>query len=312
MNAPKCWMLLALAIMSFGCFASADSLQEPESPSDEVAAPAPRFRQLAPGVLTVVPPNDVVADTVSRHDLVEILADDPKFGEREPAEGSSPAKEATFRHEIWGLEFAFKPLRMIEMELPDADGKLVNKKIWYLVYRVKNTGHVMKPEISEPGTFDGVVEVKTDAQPVKFVPQFYLESPEFNKLYPDRVLPLAVEAIQKREDPNRTFFNTVDVVGEIPVGKTIWGVATWEDIDPRIDKMHIYVGGLTNAYRWVDPKEPSGEYRYKKGESLGAHRQLAKKMLQINFWRPGDEYLEHEGEIRLGIPGELDYTWAYR
>ena len=162
------------------------------------------------------------------------------------------------------------------------------------------------------GGFDGVVEMAENPQPVDFVPQFFLESPEFNKVYPDRILPLAIDAIQKREDPNRRFFDTVDVAGEIPVGKSIWGVATWEDIDPRIDRMHVYVGGLTNAYRWVDPKDQGGKYLYRAGESLGAHRQLAKKMLQLNFWRPGDEYLEHEGEIRLGAPDEVDYAWAYR
>jgi hypothetical protein len=42
----------------------------------------------------------------------------------------------------------------------------------------------------------------------------------------------------------------------------------------------------------------------------------------INFWRPGDEYLPSENEIRYGtptgmaekygVPAGLDYTWVYR
>lgn len=304
-------LALLVVVAAFGA-AQADSLQDPPTPTTEATAAAPRFRQLAPGVLTVVPPNDAVEDTVSRHDIVEILAADPGFGEREQSPGNSPAKQTTFRHNIWGLEFAYKPLRLIQVELPDADGKLVKKNIWYLVYRVKNTGQEMKPVIKEAGEFDGVAEIEKGSKPVMFAPQFFLESPEFNKVYPDRILPLAVEAIQKREDPNRTFHNSVDIVGEIPVGKSIWGVATWEDLDPRIDRIHLYVAGLTNAYRWVDPKDADGKYEYQPGKPLGAHRQLAKKMLQINFWRPGDEFLEHEGEIQLGFPGDVDYTWAYR
>lgn len=310
MACPRFLVFLTSLALLAGVRASADTLQDP--PDAAAEATGGRFRQLAPGVLTVVEPNSDVADTVSRHDLVEILAADPAFGEREKSAGSSPAKEAVFRHEIWGLEFAFKPLRLIQVSVPNDDGELVTKNVWYLVYRVKNTGHRMKPTIKEAGGFDGVVEMAENPQPVEFVPQFFLESPEFNKVYPDRILPLAIDAIQKREDPNRRFFDTVDIAGEIPVGKSIWGVATWEDIDPRIDRMHVYVGGLTNAYRWVDPKDQAGKYVYKAGESLGAHRQLAKKMLQLNFWRPGDEYLEHEGEIRLGAPDEVDYAWAYR
>lgn len=301
--------LASLALAFGGVTALADSLQEPAEPA---AATGGRFRQLGPGVLTVVEPNSDVGDTVSRHDIVEILAADPNFGERAQSAGSSPAKEAVFRHEVWGLEFAFKPLRFIRAPMPDDDGELMEKTVWYMVYRVTNTGQAMKPSVKEAGALDNVVELVNDPQPVKFLPQFLLESPEFNKVYPDRILPLAIPAIQEREDPNRHFLDTVDIVGEIPVGKSIWGVATWEDIDPRIDRIHVYVGGLTNAYRWIDPKDQAGKYRYKPGQPLGAHRQLAKKMLQLNFWRPGDEFLEHESEIRLGIPGEVDYTWAYR
>jgi len=304
---------LALLILpALAGAALAEALPAQVAPSNEVPKTPARFRKIAPGVMTTVPPNSAVEDTVSRHDIVELLAEDPGYGEREQSAGNSPAKETTFRHNIWGLEFSYKPLRMIQVDLPDADGNLVSKNIWYLVYRVKNTGHEMKPVIKEPGEFDGVVEIETGAKPVQFTPQFFLESPEFNKVYPDRIIPLAVEAIRKCEDPNRQFFDSVEIAGEIPVGKSIWGVATWEDIDPRIDRIHLYVAGLTNAYRWVDPKDAKGEYEYQSGKPLGAHRQLAKKMLQLNFWRRGDEFLEHEGEIGLGLPGELDYTWAYR
>ncbi len=125
---------------------------------------------------------------------------------------------------------------------------------------------------------------------IYFHPQFVLESPQFKKAYLDRVLPLAVEAIQKREDPHRKLLDTVQM-GEQPIplstaddDHSVWGVATWEYIDPRIDFFNVYVKGLTNAYRFADP--PGA---YKLGDAPGTGRVVAQKTLKLNFWRPGDE-----------------------
>ena len=74
-----------------------------------------------------------------------------------------------------------------------------------------------------------------------------------------------MDPIRLREDPNRQFLTSVEMCREIAVGETLWGVATWEDIDPRIVRFSVYVFGLTNAYRWKD--EP-GEY--KPGDSIAA------------------------------------------
>ena len=81
------------------------------------------------------------------------------------------------------------------------------------------------------------------------------------------------------------------------IDRGVWGVATWADIDPRIDFFSVYVGGLTNAYRWEDPAGA-----YKPGDPPGKGRQFARKTLQLNFWRPGDEILQDEREIRFGVP----------
>ena len=51
---------------------------------------------------------------------------------------------------------------------------------------------------------------------------------------------------------------------------------------------------------------------YKAGDPIGTGRRLSRKTLKLNFWRPGDEYYEHEKEIRFGVPGEVDYEWVYR
>jgi hypothetical protein len=35
-------------------------------------------------------------------------------------------------------------------------------------------------------------------------------------------------------------------------------------------------------------------------------------MLELNFWRPGDEFNETEGRTRVGIPGKPEYQWVLR
>lgn len=255
------------------------------------------YRKLAPGVMLSADPALREAETVSRHDVVELLAVDPDL---------DWAKDVAFRRKIWHLDFKFKPMRMILVDMPHADGRMRQKLIWYLVYSVTNTGKGM-PSIKGA---DNEYQLEDLNEPILYVPELYLRSHEFGKQYPDRVIPVAMGPIRMREDPKRKFYNSVDMSAEgeeIQPGQTKWCVATWENIDPRIDRFSVYVSGLTNAYRWEDPKGA-----YKAGDPLGKGRRWVRKTLKLNFWRPGDEYYEHEKEFRFGIPGEVDYEWVYR
>ncbi len=261
----------------------------------------PEHRRLAPGVVKLVNPARQIEESYSRHNVVELLAVDPQF---------DWAKEVAFRHDVWALEFRFKPMRMIWVDVPQPSGQMRRKLIWYMVYSVRNPGKVMHPVLGDDGTY----KVEYVDRPIRFIPEFLLEGhgamqggKGFTKVYPDRVIPVALGAIRLREDRTRRFYNSVEICGMIPVGQTVWGVATWEDIDPRIDRFSVYIQGLTNAYRWRD--KPGS---YKKGDPIGTGRRLSRKTLKLNFWRPGDEYFEHEREIRYGIPGGVDYEWVYR
>ena len=260
-------------------------------------APGGQPRRLAPGVLVTIPPDLQAADTVSRHDVVELLAVDQKF---------DWAKDVAFRREIFCLEFQFKPVRVIAVDLPQPSGLFQRKLVWYLVYCVRHSGKVLRPEPAQNGSYD-IQEVE---QPVRFVPEFVLDCPRLNKRYPDRVIPLAFQRIAQREDPNQRFFNTVEMVRDLKPGESVWGIATWEDVDPRIDRFSVYVYGLTNAYRWTDsrPVQPN--------DKLGQGRTLYRKALQLNFWRPGDEFdrrpTELEAEIRFGWPDKPAYQWVFR
>lgn len=257
--------------------------------SGQAAAPAQPsggYRKLARGVETTIVSPVTASDRSSRHDVVEVLAENANFGERPMLPNYKPMRNVHFKHDVWGLQFTFKPIRFLRVQ--DAKGN--ERLIWYMVYHVRNDAD----------------------KPFLFLPKFALESHDVQKLYEERILPEAIPLIQAREDKNRKLLSTAEISGEIPsstpeIDRSIWGVVTWEGIDPRTDRFSIFVDGLTNAYRWDDP--PGG---YQAGDPPGKGRVYQHQVLKMNFWRPSDTRFAHEDEIRFGIPGEVDYEWFYK
>jgi len=242
-------------------------------PAAPAAANVP-FRKLAPGVETTIPAEIKPEETFT----VQTILDQPNV--RVP--------QAT-----QCLEFTFKPLRFVRVQLPDAKGLLTEKLVWYLVY------HVKQPVIESLDAEGNPIPPR----PMRFYPVFWLEDLQSKKVYRDRLIASAIPVIQRREDPNRVLLNSAEIAGEIapsPAGEdhSRWGVVTWDDIDLRINRFALYVGGLSNAYKI--PTE------------VGQEGKLLRKTLVVHFWRPGDAFYEHESEIRLGIPGDVDYRWIYR
>ena len=172
------------------------------------------------------------------------------------------------------------------------------------------TGIERRVEPARPGALKdrgGELDLEKAVATTRYVVGGVTYTREVFSSYPDQVIPAAMGPIRTREDPNRRFLNTVEMVRDIQVGETIWGIVTWEDIDPRTDRFSIYVSGLTNAYKWSDVTG-----KFKPGDPLGTGRHLLRKTLKLNFWRPGDAIDPKEKQIRFGIPGELDYEWVYR
>jgi hypothetical protein len=296
-----------------------------------VCAATPGERQLAPEVLTTIPPNFAPAETVSTHDVVEIRANQGLEWKPDSLAVSdtlySMAGDAKFRRDIYCLELSFKPLRMIEVDVPLASGATARKQVWYLMYRVRNTGQALKPVVDADGVYSAELG---KGGPIRFLPQFILESQDrqstgdrVSKAYLDRVIPAAVAAISQRETPGHMLLNSVDISKQpIPVtdgriDRSVWGVATWVEVDPRIDFFSVYVVGLTNAYEWTD--SPAA---FQVGDKPGKGRQFVRKTLQLNFWRPGDELMPNEREFRYGVPLDkaalydvpdgVAYRWVYR
>jgi hypothetical protein len=277
-------------------------------------APPAGFRQLAPGTLTVIPPDRSADDALQRADLLEITAGRPDrrwTPKHSPANTTftERAKAREFAGGVWCLEFAYKPPRMIDVDVPAADGRMRLKRLWYLLYRVKNAGGRRVVVDAEDSSKRGLERFE---EPVRFVPHFVIESPEpladsegmlAYRAYLDRVIPSAMAAIRKREKPPGRLFDSASMTeADIPPGAERWGVAIWEDVDPRIDYFSIYVRGLTNSMRWrqipgsrIGPNDPPG-----------IHMEYALETLRLDFWRPGDERDEVEEEMSVGFRGMFE------
>lgn len=321
-----------LFVLGVGSLASFATAEEPAAAPKVASAkpgaekPSPlgsiRFRNLGPGVETTIPVDRHESETYSQHDMVEILKGDIasklKWAPHSPGNTLDViCKSCIYRKDIWNLEFTFKPMRMIWVDVPQEGGRLEHKMIYYMVYRVKNPGECMHPVEQKDGKFKiELVDKPPEAKAITFRPLFSLENLDKKKAYLDRMIPTAIPEIQRREDPNRKLLNSIEMssqpleVGKNGEDKSAWGVVTWEDVDPTLDKFSVVIEGLSNAQKWTDP-----EGAFKATDVPGTGRTFKHKMLMLHFWRPGDEFLADERPIYLGIPGNagpVDFRWIYR
>jgi len=270
-------------------------------------------RKLAAGVLTIVAPDQDAEDTalgpfdldfVAKHP--ELAWAPPDFPDSQP-NFASPAETllvqsrgVTFRHPVWGVEFAFKPARLIEVDVPTAAGVMQRKTVWYIVYRVRYTGGDLAPSVSDAADSEAVPNEPSRVmyESVRFVPRFTLLSKERNIAMDAQILQSAVEAIEAKERVPGRLLDHVEIARqELKLSRTeqdnaVWGVATWTDVDPRVDFFAIDVRGLTNAYQMTVAS--GGEKRY------------LRKTLRIYFWRPGDSIEVARDRVFLGPPAFED------
>lgn len=331
----KTWVFQSLLIAAALSFQIGTSRAQSTSPSDSATGPSSRSlapRKLASGVMTTVPPDQDSEDTalgpfdldfVAKHPELEWAA--PDFPQNKPHFASpsetllSLSRDVIFRHDVWGLEFSFKPARLIQVDIPQPSGKLQRKVVWYIVYKVRYTGEDLSPRLASevPGAPE-----KVQFESVRFLPRFSLLSKERNINMSAQILPAAKEAIALKERIGKPLFDHIEI-GKMDISastleedKSVWGVATWSDVDPRLDFFAIDVRGLTNAFKI-------------RIDSDGI-KNFDRKTLRIYFWRPGDAIDESKDRILLGLPAfenkdrveyylkqfnlkeRLDYEWIYR
>jgi len=304
-----------------------------ETSQEPVRTESTRF---APGILNVIAPAPHPDETFSGPETLKALIEAhpeiewgaPQFQDGRPNFDPRTrtlvemARQVIYRREIFALEFSFKPLRQIYIDVPQPNGKMARKLVWYMVYRLRYTGGDLRPaadEVAGKKLFKRLEAVSYDSR--RAFPMLVLEDHVSGKKYLDRILPSAKDKIAAREQITAPLHDSIEITTvEIPrssddAAPGVWGVATWEDVDPNIDFLSIFVYGLTNAFR------QDGE---------GDDAPYTKKALQLNFYRPGDAYQQTEDRVRFGVPAfedanqqeyvlkqyglekRLDYQWVFR
>ena len=304
---------------------------------DTVALRVSQPSGFPPGVFTVLPLESEREETFSGpRELLDVAQGIPNLDWKPNFTPSTRrlldmANTMVLRRGVWNLEFGFKPLRMLHVDIPQSNGTLQRKLVWYLLYRVNNNGHHVQPKPEQDPFGNKTFDAGYANHSIRFFPNFTLVDQETKQSYLDQIIPSAVRAIARREVLEQPLFNSVSISQQdIPVSsdvvdRSLWGVATWTNIDPRVDFFSIYVAGLTNSYQYEELASSFAE-----SQPPGTGRQFTRKTLQLNFWRPGDALDENEREIRYGIPGisnpipedlifrlygvqkRLDYQWIYR
>jgi hypothetical protein len=281
--------------------------------------PVSAGRKLAPDALVVIDPATEYGETFQGPVDLPFVVQHPELAwtpEYEPVSDTliEKGKAVIFRGDAYSLEFAFKPVRMISVD---------GTNVWYLLYRVRYLGGDLKPKV-EQDQYNNQVFATPEAVSaawVRFMPLFTLEAKGLNKRYTDQILPRARQLISAKERVGQQIYDSVEIqrlklkVTTEAEDNSLWGVATWTEIDPRTDFFAVEVRGLTNAQRI---------------EIDGDKLKYLQKTLVLHFSRPGDTVDELEDRIRFGIPAledptrqeyileqfgvkeRLDHLWIYR
>lgn len=256
-----------------------------------------RPRKLAPGVITVIRDANIddaaVDQTREFTELTSVVKPPVWTPNFDPTTEtlSELAKKVSFQRDVWTLELGFKTLRVINVGGQD---------IYYLIYYVRNNG-----EVRSPSTKGTTIEITGKPKPVRYVPSFVLQSHDLKRAYRESFRPDVVSMIAAKERVTRGVLHDSFSVkqADIPVStptadRRVWCVATFDNVDPRADYLSVFVGGLTNAYRW----EPPAGGVYKPNQPAIEQDRVKSKILQLNFWRGGDSVDLNDNEMEYGIP----------
>jgi len=264
--------MVAILGLGAGMAGAQEPKEEPKQDPQEQQPAAKNDNPNLPKLLENLPKPDPIADvplgpTLPTHPIQRSV----------PGPSWIPVDAAALpldRKGIWILEFTYKPVRMIDVDIPGKG----RRRVHYLYYRVVNRS----------------------GKPRMFVPQFTLVTDE-GKRYEDVVLPQAVKNIQAREDPTKELLGAVSIMGMIPpstkegVDDAVYGVAVWDTVDFKADAFKVFVRGLSDGFQVVTPPDGSKPYtRY--------------KAVRLDFTRPGDERQPNEREIRVVDP---PFEWVY-
>ena len=191
-------------------------------------------KPLAPGVLKVISANIDARDSHSLPLPIVGLESEPYSPNYAPVLDTlhGQTQNVVFFRDVWGYEFGFLGLRQLRVTLPDINGNLRPENIWYLVYRIRNTGSsVSYEQVEDPDSGHINHVLKRDDENFKiesrFLPHFYLNGwikpgqGDYQRIsYLDQTDRTALSKIREAEDRNRVLFDKVEMMPlQIPASK---------------------------------------------------------------------------------------------
>lgn len=275
--------------------------------------------------LTVIPPDQSVDDVAQKANLHELAQG--RGGAWDPSHAPTHetliglASDRQFLRDVWCLEFAYRPPRTIEVELPGKNLEIQKERVWYLVYRVRNVAVDESGKVTPAlkGSTRRVVFEKDEEgnddltrpttkfvnQSIHFEPHFVFETHEALSRdeglleyqdHLDRLVSTAVAPISRREKiPLDMLYDSVSI-SERPIqpGEERWGVAIWQEIDARIDFFTVFIYGLTNSIRWRHDAELEADL-----EHSPEYERRELECLRLDFYHPGDADHDDFEEVRV-------------
>jgi len=199
-------------------------------------------------------------------------------------------------------ELTFKPDQLQKIT---ANGRTY----WYLIYRViNNTGE----DVDFLPVIERVSDITTELPPDKAE-----QSPEkASKLIVDPAItgidPTVFRAIKQRHA--RTYpllISPVDVIGRIRQGidNSRESVAIFKDLEPRVSKFTIYIGGLSGERQALPnpnyrkpPKSPDGSVAVPTPDEKNPPVFVIQKTLALPYTLPGDASTRRYAMPAMGRP----------
>ncbi len=168
--------------------------------------------RLGPATDVIIAPDIDYNSVVDRADMVETLASlpevDAKLAGDVRFDPKAWAENVRFSRDVWCLQFRFKPVRILYIDIPNKEGSFDKKAVWYLVYSVKNLGP------SEFKTVTGERTVETETTERSF------DTTSFELTH--RGSSLGTEVEEEKQLPIIGDTTAVSNVGDIPIaGSTI-------------------------------------------------------------------------------------------
>ena len=275
--------------------------------------------------LTVISPDQSVDDVSQKANLHELAQG--RGGAWDPSHAPSHetlvglASDRQFLRDVWCLEFSYRPPRTIEVDVPGENLEIQKERVWYLLYRVRNIAVDENADVASGlgGSTRQVVFEKDEEgnddltrpttkfvnQSIHFEPHFVFETHEAlsrdeglleHQDHLDRLVSSAIVPISRREKIRPDMLHDSVSISERPIqpGEERWGVAIWQDIDPRIDFFTVFIYGLTNSIRWRHDAEFETDL-----EHAPEYERRELECLRLDFYHPGDAVHDDFQEVSV-------------